>query len=306
LRDAVLIIAVPLLIVKGRNGLFLFLYLCAVCLICLNPLLAHWWMTNILASSYPRFVYLLQLPLLCAMLGAAGSRLARPDQLSKGRLPTVLALLAILVSFLYTYRGLSILPRDPKLGIGWKSPREYQLLPANLDFAKAAGRYIAHAKLLAPTWTASCELPLLLPEMKVVAPRLVSHYFSNAGNAEEGRLRRQAQAFIEEDRSGNPKRLQPLEPKFREVIETGRANAVAVPEAESQRVLATLQSIDPGWHRVLEAGGLVLILPGNGERQLGIGNVECDNLATVSEDRCYFDDANRLTYHSGLSLTESD
>jgi hypothetical protein len=263
-------------------------------------------MTNILASSYPRFVYLLQLPLLCAMLGAAGSRLARPDQLSKGRVPTVLALLAILVSFLYTYRGLSILPRDPKLGIGWKSPREYQLLPANLDFAKAAGRYIAHAKLLAPTWTASCELPLLLPEMKVVAPRLVSHYFSNAGNAEEGLLRRQAQAFIEEDRSGNPKRLQPLEPKFREVIETGRANAVAVPEAESQRVLTTLQSIDPGWHRVLEAGGLVLILPSNGERQIGIGNVQCDHLATLSQDRCYFDDANRLTYHSGLSLTESD
>jgi hypothetical protein len=111
--------------------------------------------------------------------------------------------------------------------------------------------------------------------MKVVAPRLVSHYFSNAGNAVEGRLRREAQAFIEGDRSGDSKRLQPLEPKFRKVIETGRANAVAVPEAESQRVLATLQSIDPGWHRVLEAGGLVLILPGNGERQGGIRNVEC-------------------------------
>jgi len=45
------------------------------------------------------------------------------------------------------------------------------------------------------------------------------------------------------------------------VIETGRANAVAVPESESQRVLETLQSIDPNWHRVLEAGGLVLMLP---------------------------------------------
>jgi len=57
-----------------------------------------------------------------------------------------------------------------------------------------------------------------------------------------------------------------LEAKFRQVIESGRANAVAVPESESQRVLATLKSINPGWHRVLEAGGLVLILPGNGER----------------------------------------
>src|SRR6266536_2975079 len=96
-RDAILMITVPLLIVKGKNGLFLFLCLCGVWLFCLNPLLAHWWMKSILASSYPRFVYLLQLPLLCVMLGAAGSRLARPGQLSKGQPLTVLALLAILV-----------------------------------------------------------------------------------------------------------------------------------------------------------------------------------------------------------------
>jgi hypothetical protein len=165
------------------------------------------------------------------------------------------------VSFLYTYRGLSILPKDVKRGIGWKSPSEYELLPANIEFAKAAGGYIAHAKLLAPNWTASCELPLLFPEMKVVAPRLLVHYFANAGNPEEGKLRREAQAFIEGENSANSKRLQLFEPKFRQVIETGRANAVAVPRSQSQRVLATLQSIDAGWHRVLEAGGLVLLLP---------------------------------------------
>ena len=157
------------------------------------------------------------------------------------------------------------MPRDAKLGIGWKSPTEYQLLPANTDFARVAARYIAHAKLLAPDWTASCELPLLFPEMKVVAPRLVSHYFANAGNPEEGVLRRQAQAFVEGDHSQNPKRVAMLELKFRQVIETGRANAVAVPESESQSVLATLKSINPDWHRVLEAGGLVLMLPGNTE-----------------------------------------
>ncbi len=102
--------------------------------------------------------------------------------------------------------------------------------------------------------------------MKVAAPRFVTHYFTNAGNPEEGILRQQAQAFVEGDRSENSKRLQLLEAKFRQVIESGRANAIAVPESESQRVLATLKSINPGWHRVLEAGGLVLILPGNGER----------------------------------------
>jgi hypothetical protein len=259
-RDAVLMTVVPLLIVKGRAGLFLFLYLCAVWLLCLNPMLAHWWMKNLFAYCYFRLVYLLQLPLLCAMLGAAGSGLVRP---SKGRSLTLSGLLLILVSFLFTCRGLSIMPRDPKLGIGWKSPREYQLLPENINFAKAAGRYIAHAKLLAPGWTASCELPLLFPEMKIVAPRLVTHYLANAGNPDEGFLRANAQAFIEGDKSGNLQRLRLLEPSFRQVIETDRANAVAAPESQSERVLATLKSIDPGWHRVLEAGGLVLMLPSN-------------------------------------------
>jgi hypothetical protein len=261
LRDVVLMIAVPLLIVRGRNGFFIFFYLCAVWLLCLNPLLAPFWMKNIFAYTYFRLVYLLQLPLLCTLVAAAGPRLARPCSPVRHRLTTGLAVSAIIVSFACSFRGLSILPRDPGLGIGWKSPTEVQLLPANIAFAKAAGKYIAHAKLLAPNWTASCELPLLLPEMKVVAPRLVTHYFANAGNPEEGILRRQAQSFIEDYYSGNAKQLELVEPKFRQVIETGRANAVAVPESESRRVLATLQSIDPTWHRVLEAGGLVLLLP---------------------------------------------
>lgn len=263
LRDIVLMIAVPLLIVRVRTGFFLFFYLCAVWLFCLNPLLARVWMGNILAPTYFRLVYLLQLPLLCALIAAAWPQLAHEGNVITQRLTTVFALSAIVVSFVGSYHGISILPKDARLGIAWKAPGECQLLRANLDFAKAADRYIAHAKLLAPIWTAGCELPLLFPEMKVVAPRMVTHYFANAGNPEEGSLRNQAQAFINEDRGFGPDRLKSLEPKFRQVIETGRANAVAVPESQSERVLTTLKSIDDGWYRVLEAGGLVLMLPGN-------------------------------------------
>jgi len=259
-RDTVLMIAVPLLIVRGKTGLFFFLYLCAVWLLCLNPLFAPWWMKHFFAYSYFRLVYLLQLPLLCAMSAVAAPRLMQRDE-GKSRLLTSLALFAIILSFFCSYHGLSITPRDAKLGVGWKSPGECQLLPANLDFAKAAGRYIAHAKVLMPTWTAGCELPLLFPEMKVVSPRFVTHYFANAGNPEEGNLRHQAELFIDGSSSNNPKRLSRLESKFREVIQTGRANAIIVPESESHRVLATLKSIESGWHRVLEADGLVLMLP---------------------------------------------
>jgi hypothetical protein len=199
------------------------------------------------------------------MLPAAGPRLlGRAPSASLGdRLLLAGALLAVIISFFYSYRALSITPISEQAG--WKSSLEYQLVKENTDFARAAGKYIEHSKLLAPTWTAGCELALLFPEMKVVAPRFVTHYFTNAGNPEEGLLRRQAQAFVEGDKSGNPQRLQLLEAKFRQVIETARANAIAVPESESQRVLGTLKSINPGWHRVLEAGGLVLMLPSNSE-----------------------------------------
>jgi hypothetical protein len=259
-RCIVLMVAVPLFLIRGRAGLFLFFYLCAVWLLCLNPLLAPWWMKNIFAYTYFRLIYLLPLPLLCALIAAAIPRAVQKSNV-KERAVTGAAVGAIILSFVFSYHGLSILPRDPQLGVGWKSPTECQLLPNNIEFAKAAGKYIAHAKLLAPIWTAGCELPLLLPEMKMTAPRLVSHYFANAGNPEEGNLRNQAALFVTGERLANSERVKASEQKFRKVIETGRANAVAAPESESQRVLATLKSINPGWHRVLKAGDLVLMLP---------------------------------------------
>ena len=260
-RNILLMIAVPLVVIWRKTGLFLFCYICAVWLSCLNPLLGPWWMRHIMALCHHRLNYLVPLPLLCAMLPAAGPRLLgrAPGAPVGNRLLLAGALLAVIISFLYSYRALSITPISEQAG--WKSPLEYQLVKENTDFARAAGKYIEHSKLLAPTWTVGCELPLLFPEMTVVSPRFVTHYFTNAGNPTEGKLRRQAQVFIEGDSSENPKRLQLLEAKFRQVIESGRANAVAVSESESQRVLATLKSINRGWHRVLEAGGLVLLLP---------------------------------------------
>ena len=266
LRNIMIMIAVPLLIVRGKAGLFLFFYLCAIWLLCLNPLFVEWWMRNIFATCYFRLVYLLPLPLLCGMLPTAGRRWSElRNARVEDRLLTGLAALALVVSFLHSYREISIMPRNAERG--WKSPRDYQILKTNTDFARAAGKYVAHSKLLAPAWTASCELPLLFPQMKVVAPRLVLHYFLNAGNPKEGALRRNAQCFVEGEKNTNPTRTIAIAASFRAVITSGRADAVAAPEAESARVLAALQKIDPRWHRVLEAGKLVLMLPTAGESE---------------------------------------
>ena len=261
LRNLVIVVAVPLLIVRGKAGLFLFFYVCAIWLLCLNPLLAHRWMENILAACYFRLNYLLPLPLLCALLPSAIARWSeKRGGLIKNRVLASLGVIGVVIVSIHSYyHGLTIMPRNPRMG--WKSPLEYQLLRDNTDFARAAGKYISHSKLLAPDWTASCELPLLFPEMKVVAPRLVVHYFANAGRAQEGGLRRQAQAFVEGGKASDPRRAAGLVAAFRIIITSGRANAVAAPEAESARVLTALQKIDPRWQRVLEAGGLVLMLP---------------------------------------------
>lgn len=262
-RNSLLMIAVPLIVVRRKAGLFLLFYTCAVWLLALNPLLSSWWMRHIMALCHFRLNYLIPLPLLCALLPAAVPRLLGRQQTGSigNRLLLAGALLAIVISFVYSYRALSIAPISEEAA--WKSPSEYQLVKANTDFARVAGKYIEHSKLLAPTWTAGCELALLFPDMKEVAPRLVSHYFTNAGNTAEGNLRGQAELFVKEDKVPNARRIELVRPAFEEVIKSGRANAVAVPESQEARVLAALQSIDPGWHRVLEAGGLVLMLPKN-------------------------------------------
>ena len=216
-----------------------------------------------MALCHFRLNYLIPLPLLCALLPAVAPGLLRkqPAGSMGNRLVLAGALVAMVISFVYSYGALSIAPISEEAA--WKSPSEYQLVKANTDFARAAGKYIEHSKLLAPTWTAGCELALLFPEMKEVAPRLVTHYFTNAGNVTEGNLRGQAELFVREDKVPNARRIELVRPAFEEVIKSGRANAVAVPESQKARVLAALQSIDPGWHRVLEAGGLVLMLPNN-------------------------------------------
>src|SRR5436190_15853329 len=95
--------AVPLLLVRGRAVLFLFFYLCAVWLLCLNPLLAPWWMKNIFAYTYFRLVYLLPLPFLCALIAAAVARLIRPSD-ARERAIARSALAAIVLSIVFTYR----------------------------------------------------------------------------------------------------------------------------------------------------------------------------------------------------------
>lgn len=47
------------------------------------------------------------------------------------------------------------------------------------------------------------------------------------------------------------------------------AAAVVTPESEAERVPAVLKSINPTWHQVVSASGLVLMLPSNTGPQAG-------------------------------------
>ncbi len=128
---------------------------------------------------------------------AAGPlRSQRDDGSLTNRTLTVVALLAIIVSFVHSYRGVSILPRDAKLGIGWKSPKNVSYFLRSLILLKLQADISR-----IPSYSLQTALPAVsyrfsFPKMKVVAPRFVIHYFANAGNPHEGVLRYQAQAFI--------------------------------------------------------------------------------------------------------------
>jgi ribosomal protein L17 len=100
--------------------------------------------------------------------------------------------------------------------------------------------------------------------MKVVAPRLVMHYFANAGKKEEGSIRRMAQAFVETDPATRTtaRRAADERAAFDAIVTSGKANAIAVPKAQGARVEAELQAIDSRWHKAVEAGGLDLFVPG--------------------------------------------
>jgi len=137
------------------------------------------------------------------LIAAAGPRLARPaDARSERSLEQRSR--RIVLSFVFTYRGVSILPGKYEAWGGWKSPTECQLLPANIEFA-TTGRQIHRARKAARAYLDSqLRVALLFPEMKVVAPRLVTHYFANAGNPEEGSLRNQAAAFLARNNSAVP------------------------------------------------------------------------------------------------------
>jgi hypothetical protein len=198
LRNVVLMLLVPALVIGGRRGMFFLAYISLVWLLCLNPFLAHGWMKNIFAVCYFRLNYLVPLPLLCAMIpDTAWKRSPVPSRLLGNRMVLAVGVGAIVAVILFSSPSLMILPRPGQFE--WKSPSDLQFERNNLAFARVAGSYLEHSKLLAPGWTASCELPLLFPEMKVVAPRLVMHYFANAGKTNEGLVRRMAQAFIETD-----------------------------------------------------------------------------------------------------------
>jgi hypothetical protein len=262
LRNVALMLLIPAPIIGGRKGLFFLVYVGLVWLLCLNPLLAHRWMKNIFAVCYFRLNYLLPLPLLCAMVATVVRKwISTPSRFLPERVLPGIAIGAVISVLFYSSRSLVILPRSEQLG--WKSPLDLQLQRPNVEFAKAAKPYLEHSKLLAPGWTASCELPLLFPDMKVVAPRLVMHYFANAGKKEEGSIRRMAQAFVETDPATRTtaRRAADERAAFDAIVTSGKANAIAVPKAQSARVEAELQAIDSRWHKAVEAGGLDLFVP---------------------------------------------
>lgn len=65
------------------------------------------------------------------------------------------------------------------------------------------------------------------------------------------------------------------------------------------------RSVAPGWHRIVETGVLVLLLTGK-SWTTNHPKFRMRYRRPAQHGKCHFDDTKRFTYHSGLTLTESE
>jgi len=117
--------------------LSIFLCLCAVWLFCFEPIAG----TRVDGKYSSANLLLARLSLAVSAALRVAWRCRAPAIAARRRLSNEPnancgGLLAIIVSFVHSYRGVSILPRDAKLGSGWKSPKNVSCFLRTLSLLK--------------------------------------------------------------------------------------------------------------------------------------------------------------------------
>jgi hypothetical protein len=263
LRDLLILFLVPALTLKGRSLWFIILLSAVLLLLFANPPMGKLWIHFLFPASYWRMMYLLPLPWLFGLLAPALAvtvRQVRPLA-GVGRIALVMSVVAS-VSLAFEASVVYGVNSSPHFGlvrlIDFKSPLEYQLPRAELDFVRASRGDLHGKDVLGPD-NINYVIGLLDPTVRFAVTR--SDYtffgFENLGQPDEGKARLAAQLLVStcsDSGEGGP--------ALKHCISNG-VNAIVTVACNEHpdRIPGILASEGVGtWKEVRQADGYVLYL----------------------------------------------
>jgi len=217
-----------------------------ILILCINPIVAPFWMRTIFPASYWRLLYLLPLPWCSGLLAGILCR-----SFGNRRLAVGFAVFAIF-SLLFSYRS-SVLASTNE--ITWKSPGELKLPLQELAFLRSAAPYLHARNLLAPE-NVAMTAALLDPTIRLECGRQFEtvHVFSNAGQKYEGLRRADAQNLVTAGRNSSQERA-----AFACSIQHG-VDAVVLTQRAFHALPGLMLSVPGRWMEAIEDSGYVLFL----------------------------------------------
>jgi hypothetical protein len=191
LRDALILVALPLAMLRRPLGRLPALLTLALCLTFANQLLGPWWMEVLKPGSYWRLAYLFPLPLCAGLMAVPASAALGARRV--GVVRAAVAAAAALAMFA-AYRAPVL---SETAGTTFKAAGEYKFRAAELQFARRVATRVAARNVLASE-NMVAVLALLDPSARLEAGRSQEtlHLFRNAGMAAEGERRVAAQRLV--------------------------------------------------------------------------------------------------------------
>lgn len=255
IRNLLILLALPLISLRGPLGRHIALVTIVLCLMFANPLLGPVWMKVLHPGAYWRIAYLFPLPW-CS--GLIANRAVLRDA-SGRRLIRIGSAIIIFISVIHAYQ-FSVLPAGNSLSVRFKAPWELKFPPQELKFANSVLKHVSNKNILAPEEIV-VVLGLLDPGIKFEAgrPAETLHIFCNAGRGEEGQQRIAVQRLVSACADSNAPDDRAA---FLRTLETG-INAVILRDCGPDSTPASIRHMKLDsceWEEAENQSGYILLL----------------------------------------------
>ena len=256
-RDALLVLVLPLFALRrpyARLACFLGLALLAVVV---NPLTGPLWIRIVNPGAYWRFYFLLPLAWYAGLIAPA--LLGRQKSHAMTIASRAVAVLGIAAIVIACHSAVSFRPMPWQCR--FKLPQEPRLPRAEVEFARLAIPHLHGRYILGPETPCIC-IALLAPGTSGFdAVRSTLHFLANAGQPEEGRLRVSAQQAVTIGDAGGDRAAE-LTASLHKSLDRG-VDAVIMADAEPVRRLVLPQLAERGplaWRPSVAGFGYTLYL----------------------------------------------